>query len=86
MGEASVEAERRQRTCVKDGWHMVQNAEKENNPRGINRHKFSLEEAEEAAQQPVVQALFDLCRFRNQHPAFNGKVTTDHQCVWPSLV
>lgn len=52
----------------------VQNAEKENNPRGINRHKFSLEEAEEAAQQPVVQALFDLCRFRNQHPAFNGKV------------
>ncbi|CAL8469192.1 g8733 [Coccomyxa elongata] len=62
-----------------------ENAEKENNPRGINRHKFSLEEAEEAAQQPVVQALFDLCRFRNQHPAFNGKVTieqgTDKHCL-----
>ena len=52
----------------------VQTAERENNPRGINRHKYSLEEAQEALQQPVVQALLDLCKFRNTHPAFNGKV------------
>ena len=53
---------------------LVQTAERENNPRGINRHKYSVEEAQEALQQPVVQALLDLCRFRNTHPAFNGKV------------
>ncbi len=53
---------------------FLQTAERENNPRGINRHKFSIEEAEEALQQPVVQALLDLCKFRNTHPAFNGKV------------
>ena len=52
----------------------MQTADKENNPRGINRHKFSIAEAEEALQQPVVQALLDLCKFRNSHPAFNGKV------------
>lgn len=51
-----------------------QTADKENNPRGINRHKFTIPEAEEALQQPVVQALLDLCKFRNSHPAFNGKV------------
>ena len=53
---------------------FLQTAEKENNPRGINRHKYSIEEAEGALQQPVVQALLDLCKFRNTHPAFNGKV------------
>ncbi len=52
----------------------LQTADKENNPRGINRHKFTIPEAEEALQQPVVQALLDLCKFRNTHPAFNGKV------------
>ena len=51
----------------------MQTAERENSPRGINRHKYSLEEAQEALQQPVVQALLDLCKFRNTHPAFNGK-------------
>lgn len=53
---------------------ICQTAERENNPRGINRHKYTLEEAEEAVQQPVVLALLDMCRFRNEHPAFNGKV------------
>ena len=52
----------------------LQTADKEQNPRGINRHKFTIPEAEEALQQPVVQALLDLCKFRNTHPAFNGKV------------
>ena len=67
----------------------AQTAEREQNPRGINRHKFSLEEAEAATQQPVVQALFDLCRFRNEHKAFNGKVGVmrrfDVALAWTSL-
>ncbi len=42
--------------------------------RGINRHRYSVAEAEEELQRPVVQALLELCRFRNSHPAFNGEV------------
>lgn len=41
--------------------------------RDINRHCYTSEEVEQALQRPVVQSLIDLIRFRNQHPAFNGK-------------
>lgn len=40
--------------------------------RDINRHYYSFDEINEAIKRPVVQRLFDLIRFRNQHPAFNG--------------
>lgn len=40
--------------------------------REINRHNYSFEEIDRALQRPVVQKLFDLIRFRNRHPAFNG--------------
>ena len=40
--------------------------------RDINRHCYTPEEVEQALQRPVVQSLFELIRFRNQHPAFNG--------------
>lgn len=43
--------------------------------RDINRHKYGMEEAEQALQQPVVQALLDLCKFRNTHQAFLGDVS-----------
>lgn len=41
--------------------------------RDINRHHFVPGEAEMALERPVVQQLFQLIRFRNQHPAFNGE-------------
>lgn len=40
--------------------------------RDINRHYYSAAEIDQELQRPVVQALFELIRFRNQHPAFNG--------------
>jgi len=40
--------------------------------RDINRHSYTPEEIERAIQRPVVQSLFELIRFRNNHPAFNG--------------
>jgi sucrose phosphorylase len=43
--------------------------------RDINRHFYQAGEAERALQQPIVQALCKLIRFRNQHPAFNGQLT-----------
>jgi sucrose phosphorylase len=40
--------------------------------RDINRHCYTPAEVEQALQRPVVQSLFELILFRNQHPAFNG--------------
>jgi sucrose phosphorylase len=40
--------------------------------RDINRHYYNREEIDRALQRPVVQMLFELIRFRNQHPAFAG--------------
>jgi len=40
--------------------------------RDINRSYYSLEAVERAVQQPVVQRLLALMRFRNRHPAFDG--------------
>jgi sucrose phosphorylase len=40
--------------------------------RDINRHYYTTEEITRALQRPVVQSLFELIRFRNWHPAFDG--------------
>jgi sucrose phosphorylase len=40
--------------------------------RDINRHFYTPDEIDRAIQRPVVRSLFDLIRFRNRHPAFNG--------------
>ena len=40
--------------------------------RDINRHYYTAEEIDQSIQRPVVRSLFDLIRFRNQHPAFDG--------------
>jgi len=40
--------------------------------RDINRHFYSREEVDQGLQRPVVQSLFELIRFRNRHPAFDG--------------
>jgi len=40
--------------------------------RDINRHYYTPEEVNQALQRPVVQSLFELIRFRNRHPAFDG--------------
>tara|TARA_R110002051_G_scaffold140454_6_gene213397 strand:+ start:18290 stop:19741 length:1452 start_codon:yes stop_codon:yes gene_type:complete len=41
--------------------------------RDINRHFYSLEEMDEAIEQPVVQRLLKLMRFRSNYPAFDGR-------------
>jgi sucrose phosphorylase len=41
--------------------------------RDINRHYFTPAEVQAAVNRPMVQSLFSLIRFRNQHPAFNGE-------------
>lgn len=41
--------------------------------RNINRHYYSKEEVEENIKRPVVKRLFNLMKFRNSYPAFNGE-------------
>ncbi|WCJ52368.1 sucrose phosphorylase [Lentilactobacillus buchneri] len=45
--------------------------EKTKEGRNINRHYYSLDEVAEKTKRPVVKALFDLLRFRNQSSAFD---------------
>ncbi len=40
--------------------------------RAINRHNYTADEIDAALQRPVVQRLFELIRFRNTYPAFDG--------------
>jgi sucrose phosphorylase len=40
--------------------------------RDINRHRYTLDEVDEAMQQPVVRRLLKLMEFRCAHPAFDG--------------
>jgi sucrose 6(F)-phosphate phosphorylase len=42
--------------------------------RDINRHNYTLDEAEAALKRPVVQRLLRLIRLRNEHPAFRGEL------------
>jgi sucrose phosphorylase len=65
--------------------------------RDINRHFYTPEEIDRAIQRPVVQSLFELIRFRNHHPAFNGAFSMpethdsgitlrwDNGCDWAML-
>lgn len=50
--------------------------------RNINRHYYELDEIEREVERPVVKALFNLLKFRNTSPAFDGdfavKMTDDN--------
>lgn len=46
--------------------------------RDINRHRYMPDEIERALDQPVVQRLLSLIRFRNRHAAFGGSCVVDH--------
>lgn len=43
--------------------------------RNINRHYYDMEEIEREVKRPVVQSLFNLLKFRNTSPAFDGVFT-----------
>ena len=43
--------------------------------RNVNRSFYDPEQVESGLQKPVVQALLQLIRFRNTHPAFDGDFT-----------
>jgi sucrose phosphorylase len=53
--------------------------------RDINRHYYTPEEVRTNLQRPVVRALIDLIKFRNEHLAFSGEFTLP-QCSSEKLI
>ncbi len=49
--------------------------------RDINRHYFTAAEIAERTETPVVASLLSLMRFRNEHPAFEGRAKIDHSAA-----
>ena len=49
--------------------------EKFGDGREINRHNYTMEEILKSPQKNVVKIFLNLIRFRNKHPAFNGRFT-----------
>ncbi len=49
--------------------------------RSINRHIYSPEEIREAVKKPMLQKLYEIMRFRNTYPAFDGEIEVgeDHK-------
>ncbi|ASA24043.1 sucrose phosphorylase [Paenibacillus donghaensis] len=47
--------------------------------RNINRHYYTMDEVNAEVERPVVQRLFQLLKFRNSCPAFDGEITVAPQ-------
>jgi sucrose phosphorylase len=56
------------------GKNDIELLEKTKEGRNINRHNYTAKEIEDEIKRSIVTALFELCRFRNSHPAFGGKL------------
>ncbi len=46
-------------------------------PRSINRHTYSSEEIAEAVRTPLLTRMFEVMRFRNSYPGFNGDIAVE---------
>jgi len=57
------------------GENDVEKVERTRHGRDINRHDYTLPEIGQEMKRPVVQKLFKIMAFRNQHPAFDGEFT-----------
>jgi len=67
------------------GKNDVAAADNSGDGRDLNRHNYTLEEIDEAIEQPVVRKLMALIRFRNSNPAFNGSFKVEG-CAEEELV
>lgn len=59
------------------GENDVESLKRIGEPRSVNRHNYSVEEIKERTQHPMLQQLFDIMRFRNTYPAFDGDIEID---------
>ncbi|MBT2291860.1 sucrose phosphorylase [Paenibacillus albidus] len=59
------------------GENDIELLERTKEGRNINRHYYSAQEIDAEVERPVVQKLFQLLRFRNSCPAFDGDIHVD---------
>ena len=59
------------------GANDVENLKKLGEPRSLNRHNYTKEEIAELVDNPMLQKLYALMRFRNSYGAFNGEMSID---------
>jgi sucrose phosphorylase len=56
------------------GVNDIELLEKTKEGRNINRHYYTQEEIDVEVERPVVQKLFNILKFRNSNPAFDGDI------------
>ena len=57
------------------GENDIEGLKHDSDPRSINRHTYTLKEIDEAVQKPLCKKLYEIMRFRNSYPAFDGDIT-----------
>ena len=57
------------------GENDIENLKQNNDPRNINRHTYTPDEIAEAVKKPMLKRMYDIMRFRNEYPAFDGDIT-----------
>ncbi|MDD3762227.1 MAG: sucrose phosphorylase [Nevskiales bacterium] len=55
------------------GENDVESADNSDDPREINRHRYSREQVDAAVRKPVVRRLMRMMEFRSNYPAFDGR-------------
>lgn len=63
------------------GENDIESLKKDSDPRSINRHSYTVSEIEKAVQKPILERMYEIMRFRNEYPAFQGNISigSDHQ-------
>lgn len=56
------------------GENDIESLKRGEEPRSINRHTYTQAEISQTVSKPMLQVLYEIMRFRNTHPAFNGAV------------
>lgn len=56
------------------GENDIENLKQNHDPRSINRHTYTHEEIAEAVKKPILKRMYDIMRFRNEYPAFDGDI------------
>lgn len=60
------------------GENDVESLKRIGEPRSVNRHNYTMDEIAERVGKPMLQRLYDIMRFRNRYPAFDGEVAIDN--------
>ncbi|RRJ62849.1 sucrose phosphorylase [Paenibacillus oralis] len=61
------------------GENDIESLKRIGEPRSINRHNYTRAEIEDRVKLPMLQRLYEIMRFRNTYPAFDGTIEIDEE-------